>query len=732
MFIVGLVPLLIVGTAAYTTIKDELTREKVDELASIANKQEQKISGQLLVKQEEAVKVTDRFDLQTAMERYRLSNGKDGGEEMRSILLNRKVETPGIQALYVSDLGGTVVASTISNGAGKKLVPQEYSIEANQESAVTLKKDFNDGINKLYITVKVIINRKEAGFLTAVFRVDDIAAVVKDYTGLGSTGETVVAAEDNNHTAIALFPLRFDNEAALNKDVDSLQLFANLATPNYTSTDYRGQQVIVVPKAAAFANWVIATKIDKNEMLAPVAQLRSALIAIIIVSSATLILSAAYSSRFFSRPILSIADVSKRIGKGDFSARTNLKRSDEIGTLADSINAMGVSLKEFVTDLESHRKRLEVVLNSTQESILAIDQQGVIIIANQATAQLTKKPLSEIVDKRLDDVFIWQRNTQRFVIDYKIPGTHNYSDIYYVDGEGITHFVKLIVTKVSLNQTEMAQTIITVYDETKNQELENMKVDFVSMAAHELRTPLATIRGYLELMAYKMGKSAPAIVTNYLNKSLRGTTELSGLIANLLDVTHIERGSLVLNFQKVDIAVELQQAVRDASINAQEKNITLSYDGAVQGCPVIADQIGLHEVINNLLTNAIKYTEPNGRISVSLFRQGDHYSVSFKDSGIGISKQALPNLFTKFYRVNAGLNSGSTGTGLGLFIAKSIVERHEGTISVVSEEGVGSTFMFTIPVLDEVRLRSLQTAAPQLQLTDKRGSHGWFTQNIDR
>ena len=732
MFIVGLIPVLIVGAAVYVTIRSELISKKVDELVSIANKQEQKISSQLLVKQEETIKITNRFDLQTTLERYRLSNGRDGRQDIHDILLNRKIETPGIGALYVSDLSGVIVASTISDDAGKKLAPQDYSIEPDQGSAITLKKDFKDGINKLYITSKISINKTEPGFLTAIFRIDDIVAVVKDYTGLGSTGETVVAAEDKNHTAISLFPLRFDNDAALRKDLNSIRLFADKKDMPYdTLSDYRGQQVMVVPKSVGLANWVVATKIDKNEVLAPIAQLRSALIAIVIVSSATLILFAAYSSRFFSRPILRIADISKRIGKGDFSARTDEKRRDEIGTLADSINTMGVSLKEFVTDLESQRKRLETVLNSTEESILAIDRRGVIIIANQATTLLTKKPLGEIIGKRLNDLFAWQRNMQQFSVNYDMPGTHSYSDVYYTDGEGITHYVKLIVARISTDQGEMTQTIITIHDETKRQELENMKVDFVSMAAHELRTPLATIRGYLELITYKIGKSAPSEVMNYLNKSLRSTTELGGLIANLLDVTRIERGGLVFNFEKVDIAVELQQAIHDVSFNAKDKNISLIYDGASQGCLVIADQIALHEVINNILTNAIKYTKLNDRVSVSLLRQGDHYSVSIKDTGIGIPKQALPNLFTKFYRVHAGLNSGSTGTGLGLFIAKSIIERHHGTISVVSEEGVGSTFTFTIPVLDEARLMALQTAQ-QPQLTGTRRKRGWVTQNIVR
>ena len=114
-----------------------------------------------------------------------------------------------------------------------------------------------------------------------------------------------------------------------------------------------------------------------------------------------------------------------------------------------------------------------------------------------------------------------------------------------------------------------------------------------------------------------------------------------------------------------------------------------------------------------------------------LGREGKNFVIRFKDTGIGIPKQSLSNLFTKFYRVHGGLNSGSTGTGLGLFISKSIIERHGGTITVESEEGVGSTFTVTIPVLDEAKLAALQANdAKKTQAT--RGNRGWTTKNITR
>jgi signal transduction histidine kinase len=156
----------------------------------------------------------------------------------------------------------------------------------------------------------------------------------------------------------------------------------------------------------------------------------------------------------------------------------------------------------------------------------------------------------------------------------------------------------------------------------------------------------------------------------------------------------------------------------------------LSYKGPDAGNMVLADTIALREVINNLLTNAIKYTEPNGKVDIALGQDGDNYVARISDTGIGIPKKALPYLFTKFYRVHGGLDSGSTGTGLGLFISKSIVERHNGTIGVESQEGVGSVFTFTIPVLHEqAQQKHVQDTETQ---TFIRRHRGWVTKNTTR
>ncbi len=731
MLAIGLVPTLVVSATGYLTTSNDLRTKTTDQLVSTAVKQEQKITGLLQQRQEDVTTLTNRFDLQSALGQY-LGTGKASDRAaISAILQDRKAQTTEIQSVTITDTTGKVIATTLDSNVGRTL-PITDLYKSTEESTVTVREDTSDNIDKLYITTNLSVNKKDVGVLVAVFRIDDIVAAVQDYTGLGSTGETVVAYKDAEGHAVSLFPLRFNTDAALTKNLDSLHLFDASTETSQTAIDYRGDEVIVAPRTIGFANWVLATKIDTAEALASIIQLRNSLITILIFSSVAVFVIALWLTRSFTQPILYLAEIAQRIGKGDFGTRVSLRRGDEIGVLGDSINTMGVSLKDFVSHVEAQRNRLEVILNTTAESILAIDKEGTILITNAAAAGLTQLPQSGIVGKHIDELFKWTRDLQPFTVRYDTEGSVMYPDLEYVDHTGSTHFVKVIVARAAGEQSEQgAQTIVTIHDETKTRELENMKIDFVSMAAHELRTPLASLRGYIELISYKEGPRISEETNKYLKQALKSSNELGSLINNLLDVTRIERGTLTLNMERMDLAATIAQAVEDLRFVAEDKEIRLSYDGAADGEFVMADTIALREVVNNLLTNAIKYTQSHGTVTISLKRDGDTYVTSVRDTGRGIPKKALPYLFTKFYRVHGGLDSGSTGTGLGLFISKSIVERHNGTIGVTSQEGAGSVFTFTIPAAGESQ-SAPQDQDQETQTTFIRRHRGWVTKNTSR
>ena len=478
------------------------------------------------------------------------------------------------------------------------------------------------------------------------------------------------------------------------------------------------------------SDWQVVTKIDRSEALASTEALRAAMGWIFFVVSVMIIVMALVLTRFFTRPILHMGRIARQIGTGDFSASVGFTRRDEIGALGRSIDSMRGNLSSLIRGIESQRERLEVILNTTTESIFAIDDEANVLLANKAAENLVQGTAKDLIGKNLHDIFGWQHGMQPFTVNYKEPQIKAYENLQYIDNDGTKRYVKLIVAPVHEDlQAGRTHAIVTIHDETSSHELENMKSDFVSMAAHELRTPLTAVRGYLEMASSKEQKhEADSVV--FVDKALKNVNELNGLINNLLDVTRIERGTLVLNLEKVDLAECIVHAVEDTRFFADDRKVSLSYEGPHEGKFVVGDLIALREIIINLLTNAIKYTQPGGSVEVSLDETESGYSVKVKDTGIGMSKEAQKYLFNKFYRVHGGLESGSNGTGLGLYIAKSIAERHSGTISVESEEGQGSTFTLTLPGFSESRLQDgSEDDSGQQSIRRKRG---WVTKNITR
>ena len=227
---------------------------------------------------------------------------------------------------------------------------------------------------------------------------------------------------------------------------------------------------------------------------------------------------------------------------------------------------------------------------------------------------------------------------------------------------------------------------------------EKRKDEFISIASHELKTPLTSIKGYLQLLEMSVGDASPEI-QQYLKRTLVQADKLNSLIIDLLDVSKIESGKLVLNKKIFDFDVLLDEAIdiihkMHPDINIIKKNFV--------NVKVYGDEVRLEQVLINYLTNAIKYSPESKDIIVNSFLTPDEcLTVQIKDQGIGIPKEIQPNIFEKFYRVEAS-SARFQGLGMGLFICAEIIKRHSGEVGVESEPGKGSVFYFTIPIKQEM------------------------------
>ena len=352
------------------------------------------------------------------------------------------------------------------------------------------------------------------------------------------------------------------------------------------------------------------------------------------------------------------------------------------------------------TSLRATVHRDQTVLDTIQDGIIVIDQEMHIRMFSRGAERILGWSQDEVLDTKLE-AYITLDLTQDIS---KLHTSITKEAVELKNKNQETIYTNLIISPIVLSPEHIegnAHFIITVQDVTQASELVRMKLDFVSMAAHELRTPLTSIIGYLSVF---MKNDAWMSLTDddklLLERVKLSADQLSALMENLLMVSKIEGGSKTLNLQTTNWVTLLRERVDELKHLAGTKGLTLTFYTPSEDIFVNVDPMRIAEVINNLVSNAVKYTDKGGiRITTGIDLKNHTVYTSCTDTGHGIAKKAIPHMFEKFYKVNSSLEQGTTGTGLGLFISKSIVELHGGTISISSDgEEKGSTVTFTLPL----------------------------------
>ncbi|MCL5411863.1 MAG: ATP-binding protein [Patescibacteria group bacterium] len=372
-------------------------------------------------------------------------------------------------------------------------------------------------------------------------------------------------------------------------------------------------------------------------------------------------------------------------------------------------------LRELL-DVAAERDKLTTTVNSINEAVLTLDLEGRVIMANPATWTLLGMEEKDVLNKKLSEFLIISENKEYLSVEKLTPLGAPKKTVIQKNGLDIytksekKAYVNLTISTIKSGKQTGLGAIVTLQDLSKEKELEEMKLDFVTIAAHELRTPLTSIKGYLSML----GESHQKFNNKekmFLNRMIVSTDQLSALIENLLSVSRIERGEVTLNIKPVNWVENIKEVIENFKNQALERKINLVFINPQKPIPLIfVDKLRVNEVLSNLLANAVTYTNPGGTNKIWVESNDKEVISHISDTGQGIPKEALPHLFTKFFRVSRKLEQGSKGTGLGLYISKSIVEFHHGKIWVESELGKGSTFSFSLP-LKAVKQKEGQTDA---------------------
>ena len=399
------------------------------------------------------------------------------------------------------------------------------------------------------------------------------------------------------------------------------------------------------------------------------------------------IVAALQLTRVIVNPVKKLTQASRKMAEGDLGQEIKLTSSDEVGDLARAFNRMSSRVKETMSLVTAERDKMAVILAHMGDAILAVDGEGRVTMVNSAAERILQLSRENAAGRTFIEV----------VRDYELDAM---LQSCLKSGEEQTDLVEIGARRQSLGVIVTPfkgepGCLMLIQDLTEMRKLETARRDFVANLSHELRTPIASLKALTETL--QAGAiDDPAVAGDFLGRMSAEADRLAQMTEELGELSRIESGQVSLNKEPVDLP-DLVARVLDR-LRAQAERAGLLLETRIApGLPrVPADKSRLEQVLVNLVHNAVKFTAPGGRVSVTASSDADHITVSVADTGVGISADDLPRVFERFYKADRARAGG--GTGLGLAIAKHIVEAHKGRIWVDSVEGRGSTFSFSLPL----------------------------------
>jgi len=338
------------------------------------------------------------------------------------------------------------------------------------------------------------------------------------------------------------------------------------------------------------------------------------------------------------------------------------------------------------SQLKDDHDRIEAVFTAIRDGIIALDSEGKVTLLNRSTEALLSVSAGDWLGKSLRDV------CDNAVL-VKLAGSALSGD---VSETGILNHRGRTLEAYATLVAAPTRAVLVIHDVTAMRQLESVRQDFVANVSHELKTPLTSIRAYVETLL-DGGLGDEAVNIQFLRKVEVNAARLSTLISDLLTLSRIESATAISESVTLDAAKILQEAHQNLLGAAESAGIRLQLEVVQEPLEVTGDAEALEQTFNNLIHNAIQYTEPGGQVNITGSRDGNRVRIEVKDTGIGIPASDLPRIFERFYRVDKARSRERGGTGLGLSICKHYVQSLDGEIDVESEVGVGSSFVVQFP-----------------------------------
>ncbi len=463
---------------------------------------------------------------------------------------------------------------------------------------------------------------------------------------------------------------------------------------------------------------VLAIGINPNPTVAASSDLtRDVTIAVFISIWVMVILGAVFNALMITQPIKELLVGVKNISTGNFKQRINLPLGGELGELISSFNEMAERLERYeeqnIEELTAEKAKLETLVSTIADGAVLLDTELHVILVNPTARRIFGWEGSDVVGVNVLNLLPSPVKDELTRPLYQIVAGENESGEFRITlTQPAERTILILLTTVLDQHRESVKGIaMTVQDITREAELNEAKSQFISNVSHELRTPLFNIKSFIETLHEYGEELTEDERQEFLETANRETDRLTRLVNDVLDLSRLE-SCRTYHFDAVDIAQPVEQTLRTYRLNAKDKGIQLIQEIEPDLPQIVGHYDLLLQVFTNLVGNALKFTQPNGRVAIRAYlleyAEENHkispetrqVRIEVSDTGIGIAPEDQEAIFERFFRVENRVHT-LEGTGLGLSIVRNIIDKHRSSVYLVSEVGVGTTFWFDLAVYEK-------------------------------
>ncbi len=459
-----------------------------------------------------------------------------------------------------------------------------------------------------------------------------------------------------------------------------------------SKSDFAPHLYVAIPSVER-PGWVVRVAIPMDSYLRRLRESTSILVVGGIVTAALALLLGFVFTRRITRPLESMARGLERLERGEFGVRLDPGSDDEVGQLARTLNRVEERLEATIASLTSQRNEREAILASMVEGLIALDGDDRVLVMNAAARQVLGIAEGDEEGRMLLEV---ARYPQLVAFVQQVRESGRPLAVELVVRDPRPRYLDLHGAPLRMGESSTGA-VVVFNDVTRLRKLEEVRKEFVANVSHELKTPITSIKGFVETLLDGGALDEPESARRFLTIIARQSDRLASIIDDLLYLSRLEYEERKIALQPVDLARVIEHSVANFEHAAETRRIDLRFEITAAHPWTLGDGSLLLRAVDNLVDNALKYSPPGGRVDVQLAERDGELQVAVRDQGIGIPDEHLPRISERFYRVDTARSREQGGTGLGLAIVKHIARVHAGNLQIESHLGTGSCFTIRLP-----------------------------------